>query len=377
MLQSGIYMRNFVDLGRLAAGLAGVLIGSEALFRIAYYAKKRWFGFLAPLTWIRQDLKRNAYQPHPYVAYVKKANVESSRYPTNNLGYAGNREIAVAKPANTIRILVCGGSTVEQNDLDQKAPFNPELTWPYLLERKLNERSNPKKIEVINAGCAGYTSVESLIHLQLRGVHLKPDVAIFYHGINDAWLAQSVASFESDYAHSRKCVAFPQPSRWPDLRFWFLYQYFKQKSLVPTRQGSLIHYICKEVPFRTDLQDLERKAGVFKTNVRSFCAVCVANGILPVLIPWNFVGTLVRSPYGHDFSPAQIGEFRKLLEANNSALREVAQEFPNTICLDVGPFETEHFRAQDWIHFSLSGLEAMAAHVARELRQNDRFNRTL
>ena len=48
----------------------------------------------------------------------------------------------IDKNLNTVRIVVCGCSTVEQNDLDREPKFDPELTWPKSMENnKIQQNS--------------------------------------------------------------------------------------------------------------------------------------------------------------------------------------------------------------------------------------------
>ena len=103
--------------------------------------------------------------------------------PSNSDGFAGTKNYIKSKNIKTHRIITVGGSTVEQNDLDMMKPFNKNLTWPYLLEKKLNKKN--KRYQVINAGCAGYTIIETLISLMTKLIFWKPNTIIYLLSIND------------------------------------------------------------------------------------------------------------------------------------------------------------------------------------------------
>lgn len=341
------------------------LIFLELGFRFIY-GMKRKFSLLAPDTWCLKWAKHTAFESHPYISYVKKSNVHSTRYPSNEFGYA-NPKSMLFENKKVLRIYVLGGSTVEQNDFDQEQPFNPEVTWPFLLQEMLNKKKLIYPIEVINAGCSGYTSIESLIEFQLRGIFFKPDFAIFYHGINDAWLSQSVSGFKKDYTHIRGVVQFPKINKWPDIRIFFLYQYLLFRFTNLHKPSALLPYLVKSLPYHSDLIITQEKINVFKNNVRSFCAICAANGIIPVLIPWEFPDKDLSSPYGHSFSDEMLQKFMDLLNHNNNALYEVSKEFKNAIFLRRANFPRENFRAKDWIHFNKKGLYEMASHVSNSL----------
>lgn len=288
------------------------------------------------------------------------------RYVSNNLGYAGSIDVQEKAKGET-RIYVLGCSTTEQNDYEREEPYNPNETWPYLLEKNL-QRFTIKPVVVINAAGGGYTSIESLIDFQIRGIYLKPDFAIFYHGINDVWFGQAISGFKTDYSHSRKIPVFPKKSIFPDMPKLFVYQYLKYK-LLP-KQDQMIHSIVKKLPFETDLTNLDSKVEVFKTNVRSFCAICIANRIVPVLIPMVFPA-LDDPQYiflGHDFSEKSREGFKRLFEENNRALKEVAMEFTDALFIDPGKFEKSHFRSFDWIHWSKKGLVDFSSRVAEVLK---------
>ncbi|OFZ80445.1 MAG: hypothetical protein A2583_14135 [Bdellovibrionales bacterium RIFOXYD1_FULL_53_11] len=338
----------------------------ELLVRLLYWKKKGRLTFAAPDQWLNKNLKKNAYLTHPYISYVKKPHVDSMRYPSNNLGYCGKKNIGVQKQKDITRIYVCGGSTAEQNDIDQLEPFDPGDTWPALLEKSYNA-NHEKKIELINAGVSGYTSIESLIEFMLRGVYLEPDIAVFYHGINDAWLAQSVAGFRTDYSHTRKTTSFEDRYVLPDFRYLFSYQYAVMKLLSLKKPKGLLDYMVLEKPFKTDLAMLEKKSGVFKNNVRMFCHVCRIHNIVPVLVPWQYKPELIKHVDQHEMNDDEIKKFIDLLEMNNRALKETAEENDNVKYLDISGFEPDDFRKDDWIHFSRAGLEKMADKVYSEL----------
>jgi lysophospholipase L1-like esterase len=96
----------------------------------------------------------------------------------NALGYRG-AEIALPKPAGTVRIVAMGGSTTYGTSV------RPDETYPYYLEQVLREDYGNPNVEVINAGVFGYTSYQTLANLTFRIVELEPDVVIIYHAGND------------------------------------------------------------------------------------------------------------------------------------------------------------------------------------------------
>jgi len=349
-----------------------VLLGFLVLelgVRGAYFARTKTFPLLAPLRWGGYKvLKPHLYDEHPNLGFRKKFNLETDVLPTNNAGLAGRADVAIEK-GDRCRIYICGDSTAEQNDLDRKEPFNPELTWPWQMEQLLNAKfsalSGAARVEVLNSASAGYTSIEMMIDLQVRGLHYSPDLVLFYPGINDIYSAQLVAGFVPDYTHSRVPVRLPRKSRWPVFRVSFLYQIAKAR--LSDAQNALLPYIVRSYPFTTDFSNLEWKIKVYESNVRNLCAVCVARGIIPVLIPWHYPDKRLGRPYGHTLTESQMSEFRALLQANRQALINVSREFDRAVFLDLGAFDDEHFRLPDWIHWNRAGLIEMGTRAASAL----------
>lgn len=94
------------------------------------------------------------------------------RVNTNSFGFRGP-EITQKKTENVYRILMLGDSL----------PFGwgveDDQTYPYLLEKALNENSQNKKYEVINAGLTSGRTLDSyLVWLKDQGFSFAPDLVI-------------------------------------------------------------------------------------------------------------------------------------------------------------------------------------------------------
>ena len=76
------------------------------------------------------------------------------------------------KPANTVRIAIVGDSYAEALQVAQEATF-----WS-ILEKRLNECSPNKRIEVINFGVSGYGTTEELITLREEVWKYSPDIVL-------------------------------------------------------------------------------------------------------------------------------------------------------------------------------------------------------
>ncbi len=120
------------------------------------------------------------YRGHHYLNYSLTEGYQSrdGKNRHNALGYRG-KEIARAKPAGTYRILLLGGSTAYDTSI-----ADWRKTWAEQLERILCDERG-QRVEVVNCGCGGWTSWESLLDLELRGLELDPDLVVVYFGVND------------------------------------------------------------------------------------------------------------------------------------------------------------------------------------------------
>jgi hypothetical protein len=97
----------------------------------------------------------------------------------NALGFRDRRDYSLAKPANTVRIVVLGDSvTFGHGTLD-------DTTYPYLLEQRLRGWRGDVNWEVWNLGVPGYNTRQELIYLEEIGPAAQPDVVIVGFYPND------------------------------------------------------------------------------------------------------------------------------------------------------------------------------------------------
>lgn len=121
------------------------------------------------------------FTPHQYLNYYGTPNYKSldEQNTHNSMGYRGP-EVAVPKSDGVYRIATIGGSSTYTDAIkDWKKDFARQL------EKRLQEKYNYDKIEVVNAGMGGWSSWESLINFQFKLLDLEPDLIIVYHGTND------------------------------------------------------------------------------------------------------------------------------------------------------------------------------------------------
>ena len=135
-----------------------------------------------------------AYRPHPQliVAGRPDAVLEAAghvvHFNARGQRVTNVRDVPVPKPAGTYRIVCEGGSTT----FDLLAP-DDAATWPARLGTLLGPRA-----DVVNAGFPGWTSLESLVSLEIRDLDLTPDLVVVFSGVNDLQPAGHVP-FAPDY----------------------------------------------------------------------------------------------------------------------------------------------------------------------------------
>ena len=115
------------------------------------------------------------FGPRPGASFTYRNGAVST---INALGWRGP-EVAVPKPAGTLRIVLLGGSTSHGWGVDDDATIDAHL------RRELAARYPSRRAEVVNLGFDGYDSYQDFERLRSHGMRLEPDVVIANAGIND------------------------------------------------------------------------------------------------------------------------------------------------------------------------------------------------
>jgi GDSL-like Lipase/Acylhydrolase family len=85
------------------------------------------------------------------------------------------------KPDGVFRIVIMGGSNVWGDRLE-----DIQDTWGYKLEKKLNDRDDGIKYQVVNSGVCGYNLFQLLVLHQSYLKDLQYDLLVLYCGFNDS-----------------------------------------------------------------------------------------------------------------------------------------------------------------------------------------------
>lgn len=294
---------------------------------------------------------------------VPIANLRLGRIETNSLGFRGP-EIAVPKPAGTVRLAFLGASTTWCAEVSSN-----DVVWAQLVTEDLRRRFAPVTFDFVNGGVPGYVVRSSLRNLEHRVAPLEPDVIVIYHATND------MSAELRRLAASRGVIREPklEPPSWlsndsllwnlaeKNLRIWMAQSKAKGKVDRLEVSGAELGRA-----FRADLTDLVRRAQqqarvvalvTFSTRLRKeqseaiqLQAAASALYYMPFMTPRGLLDAYARY---------------------NEIIREVARETDALLIdgEDEIPGDAEHFT--DSVHFTDAGSRAMAKRVAAALAASD------
>ena len=270
------------------------------------------------------------YRPHPYRVYMFAARRRSARghCSINSHGFRGP-EIELQKPLGTVRIACLGSSTTFDDTATTDGHTYPAHLERFLREHYVKHGGRPARIEVINAGVPGYTSLESLIYFESKLLDYELDIAIFHHGLDDALFMACFREFAGDYVHARKVFRLPKPHLWERSVLVSLLLPNQRSIANPYRsnRAATLAQLTVADPERLSVDEAEmrrcfrpERLAPFARNVRNFIYVARGHGVAPIL------STVVCNP--------QLGFLADVVGQINTRIREIADshEVP---CVDL------------------------------------------
>lgn len=302
------------------------------------------------------------FQAHRHLGYALAPNYDKPPNRHNSLGFRGD-ELA-DRNADIPRIAFVGGSTTYGEGVPDY-----HMSIPQLLEFGLLREG--KRVQSINAGCPGWTSLETLLNFQMRLLDLEPDYLVFYHGINDVLprMVWPTMAFRGDLSgwlsRTERLAEAPLLER-SDLCRSLLVAVGSIES-----HGSLLRVIG-DVPrsshtfaFRKQRMANTYPSGVFddvtidqmlrengpryfRRNLESLLALAKAHGVRAVLLTFAYSRDFPDRPYiGH---PA----VQQAIDAMNEVVRELGQR-PEVDLIDIAPHLTAKELFTDGVHFTAQG----------------------
>jgi lysophospholipase L1-like esterase len=339
----------------------------------AELATKAWLHLLASDASFRDyasisQLRRrygafDRFQAHRHLGFALAPDYRLGPNRHNALGFRGD-EIAVAKPPGVVRIAFGGGSTTYGEGV-----LEYEFSVPHLVGVAL--RREHKQVEVVNAGCPGWTTLETLLNFQMRLLELQPDYIVVYHGINDVlprivWPPSAFRGDLSGWLCRTERLAEASLLERSDLARMLL---VATGSIEP--HGSLLRVIG-DVPATSHSFGFraQRKAGVypqgvftdvpvermldendtrfFRRNLESLIAVANAHGVRVVLTTFAYSKEFPDEPYiGH-------AAVQRAIDATNQVVRELGRR-DDVDVVDLAPELTARELFTDGVHFTADG----------------------
>lgn len=355
-------------MGRATAVFWSLLLG----FALAEGAARLWltrladedaFRRFASIEMLRERAGREGgseslYVPHRFLGYIPAPGYRRGPNHHDAKGYRGESG-PVPKPPGEFRIACLGGSTTYGSTVEA-----PEQAYPAQLELELRRRT-ARKIRVVNAGAAGWASLESLINLQTRVLDLDPDLVVVYHNINDVaprmvWPPSAYRGDKSgSLLHSAGLDAgVPWPEQFTLVRIFLIatgrirshldlaeslgtiastqyYFRFVQQKV----DGSYPSGLFRKVPAEKMLA--ANPPIFFRRNLESLVAVARTHGVVPVLATFAWSEKVSYDP--SLTSPEIVGAMREQNEVVRAIGRELqvpvydfAAEMPDDPRLYVG-----------------------------------------
>ncbi len=345
------------------------------------------------------------YPPHLKHIFIPYQNVMpgisgESVFITNSLGLRADE----LNPAHTYRILAIGGSTTICNFLDQSE------TWPFLLEKTLNENTLNNNVWVGNAGKDGMTTRSHLVAMKYLPLkEMKIDAVILLIGINDLhirlsrdkrynpnWLSKSTA--EKILLNNTFSNAI-HPN-WPFFKktaLWLLFERAEKalfekvvKEKVQDKAGK-IYLTWREhrrnaIEIRNELPDLSSALEEYAANINKMIDMAEEQSIRLIFVTQP---TLWRSDLPKNLAAllwlGGIGDFQKEsgkpyysveallegMEAYNNVLRQICHQ-REVECIDLSSMlEKDTSVFYDDVHFNESGARKVSSILSKYIMNHD------
>jgi len=290
---------------------------------------------------------------------VPIANLSKGHISVNSLGFRGP-EIALPKPAGTVRIAYLGASTTWSAEVSGN-----EYVWPHLATVSVARAFPDLRFDYINGGVPGYTVASSLKNLELRVAPLSPDIVVIYEGINDlTGELREVAARQGVIAEAKM-----QEMSWPG-RYSLLWNLVEKNLRVIASQRAArrnqdrvsIDPTTLGGQYRNELAHLVRVA---QQHAKVVAVATLATRVRREQMPDEQASALSSAIFFMPFITAKglVDGYARY----NEIVRDVARETGAVLIdgEDSIPDDGAHFA--DSVHFTDAGSKAMAERVARAL----------
>jgi len=276
------------------------------------------------------------------------------------------------EPDLTIAFL--GGSTTENFLVPARARF------PHLAGQEIEACTN-SRVNTINAGRSGITSMHSLNIFVNTVLPHRPDIAVMMHNINDYAMLHHEGSYWNDHPGRSLLTTFSTRPEEPENRFARL-----AYLLVPRTTNFLNHLGDTPPPPSTDPQatrwgtpkhiETDRITSQFSRSLETFIHTARSWGVQPVLMtmPDRWPEDLASAPSNiHDFINRKVfaiddySVFTDGFDRMNDTVRQTAAKFDVPVIELASAIPPSVDFMFDAIHFNEAGSRMAAGVIAEEL----------
>jgi lysophospholipase L1-like esterase len=287
---------------------------------------------------------------------------EKVLWSTNSWGFRGP-EFQIAKPEGNIRIVCLGASTTEGVGLLE------DETYPYFLQKELNDMFPGQAIEVINAGHHAFEIDDLLELLRQRVLPLQPDIVLFYEATNNINFNEFIKDVPK--ACPGDCWIDSGWKRFLYSRSAYFNLMADRFNWINRQPAPMPHTLDITLPkrsvthYREGLRQIVQEALSHKTRIMLSSFITLAHEgarfsyeDYPLLAPWFYK---IHYPY----TP---GEVARIYQVFNQQSAEVAREFSVPYADVAADFpRTPEYFPYDLMHFSPEGNRLLAHEFAEFL----------
>jgi hypothetical protein len=138
-----------------------------------------------------QKFRFNSYRLYEHVPGFKEGDGKRNWIEINGQGFRRSTETSLAKPKNTYRIFLLGGSA--GHGISSAPPYPvvhvyQNETIDFYLEKYLKQKYPTVNFEVINAAVTGYRTHQHTSYILSELLDYDPDLFVFYDGANDHYI---------------------------------------------------------------------------------------------------------------------------------------------------------------------------------------------
>jgi len=289
----------------------------------------------------------------------------------NSLGFR-SPELQQTDPKKVVRFAFLGGSTT----FCQEVSGN-DMVWPDILTRQLQKAFPNSPIDYINASATAYNASDSLVNLSQRVAPHSPNVVFIYHAVNDIAVNGFKQAREQGVASSNRA----QYTWHKKLNEVSLLAELIHKNLGILNRQKKIDLMDNKIEL-----DIDQLAQAFRHDLEML--VNEALNVAELVVIPVFVNHLradqtpaekevASTTHAFHFSYLTSDDLILAFDTYNDVIREFGVHENVLIIETEDAIEGTPENFIDSVHFTNTGSERLAGHLAMELSNSPRFKATM